>query len=189
MADWYSRIQEFVGGIAASVAVVGRDQSAALVVTACNETFFDMTGGRRQSVDGFPTQFDAVLPSYARQEFRKKLRECLDTGAQELEQAYDLRDGTHWWRLSLEPLRHTDEGATVLDILVTGLDITQKMNRTHESEVATSRFRSVVDAAYDAIITVDQLHKITLFNRRAENLFGYDSSEMIGQPIELLIPE
>jgi diguanylate cyclase (GGDEF)-like protein/PAS domain S-box-containing protein len=190
MADWYSRIQDFVGGIAASVAVVGRDPSGALVVTSCNETFFAMTGGRGPGVDGFPTQFEALLPSYARQEFRAKIRECFDTGvAQELEQAYDLRDGTHWWRLSLEPLRHTDGGVTVFDILVTGLDITQKMDLTHELQAATARFRSVVDAAYDAIITIDQLHKITLFNRGAENLFGYDSSEMIGQPIEILIPE
>jgi diguanylate cyclase (GGDEF)-like protein/PAS domain S-box-containing protein len=190
MADWYSRIQEFVGGIAASVAVVARDPAGALVVTSCNDTFFAMTGGRGPGVDGFPTPFDALLPSYARQEFRGKIRQCFDTGvAQELEQAYDLRDGTHWWRLSLEPLRHTDGGVTIFDILVTGLDITQKMDLTHELEAATARFRSVVDAAYDAIITIDQLHKITLFNRGAENLFGYDSSEMMGQPLEILIPE
>jgi diguanylate cyclase (GGDEF)-like protein/PAS domain S-box-containing protein len=190
MADWYSRIQEFVGGIAASVAVVGRDPSGALVVTSCNETFFAMTGGRGPGVDGFPTPFDALLPSYARQEFRAKIRECFDTGVpKELEQAYDLRDGTHWWRLSLEPLRHTDGGVTLFDILVTGLDITQKMELTHELEAATARFRSVVDAAYDAIITIDQLHKVTLFNRGAENLFGYEASEMIGQPLEILIPE
>lgn len=51
------------------------------------------------------------------------------------------------------------------------------------------RFRSVVDAAYDAIIAIDQQHCITLFNRAAEDLFGYPASEMLGQPITQLLPE
>jgi PAS domain-containing protein len=93
--------------------------------------------------------------------------------------AYDLRNETHWWRLSLQPFRHADEGSRVFDILIAGLEITQKMNLQHELEVSTSRSRSVVDAAYDAIITIDQEHNITLFNRAAENLFGYDASEIM----------
>jgi hypothetical protein len=80
MADSYTRIQEFVGGIAASVAIVGRETSGGLVVTACSENFFDMTGGRSRAFDSFPTPLDTVLPSYARHEFREKLMECFNTG-------------------------------------------------------------------------------------------------------------
>jgi diguanylate cyclase (GGDEF)-like protein/PAS domain S-box-containing protein len=190
MADWSTWVQEFVDLFVASVAVVGHDEEGSLVVSACNEGFFDMTGGRGIGVDRLPVPFDAVLPSYARNEVRKKLDECFTSGAaQELEQAYDLRDGTHWWRLLLTPIRHTDGGATVVEVIIRGLEITEKMNLQHELEVTTSRFRSVVDAAYDAIITIDQEHNITLFNRAAENLFGYDSSEVIGQPLEQLLPE
>lgn len=138
----------------------------------------------------FPFALDALVPSYARREIRAKLQECFLKGVpQELEQAYDLKDGTHWWRLSLKPLRHSDANASRLEILVTGLDITPKMLLTHQLAVSTSRFRSVVDAAYDAIITVDQQHRITLFNRAAESLFGYEQAEMIDQPLEILIPE
>ncbi len=190
MSDWSSRLQEFVDGIAASVAIVGYNEAGQLIVPACNQNFFNMTGGRRLGTHGFPVEFDALMPSYARHEFRDKLKECFNSGVpQELEQAYDLRDGTHWWRLSLKPFRHTEGGDAVIEILITGLDITPKMQLTHELQISTSRFRSVVDAAYDAIITIDQEHNITLFNRAAENLFGYDSSEMIGQPLLQLIPE
>ncbi|WP_024513203.1 sensor domain-containing diguanylate cyclase [Bradyrhizobium sp. ARR65] len=189
MDDESHRIQEFVDGIAASVAVVGRKEGE-LVVTACNDAFFGMSGGRRGNIRGFPVAFDLLLPSYARHELRRKLLECFETGtAQELEQAYDLKEGTHWWRLSLKPFRHSGGSAPVLEILITGLDITPKMMLTHELELSTSRFRAVVDAAYDAIITIDQQHNITLFNRAAEDLFGYESSEMIGQPILRFIPE
>jgi diguanylate cyclase (GGDEF)-like protein/PAS domain S-box-containing protein len=190
MVDWCGRVREFVDEIAASVAVIGRDENGQLIVSACNSDFFQMTGGRRGGVRSFPIPLDSLIPNYARHEFRQKLQECFDSGvAQELEQAYDLRDGTYWWRLSLKPFRHTEGDATMIDILVTGLDITAKMQLTHELEVSTSRFRSVVDAAYDAIITMDQQHCITLFNRAAENLFGYSSEEVLGQPITQLLPE
>jgi diguanylate cyclase (GGDEF)-like protein/PAS domain S-box-containing protein len=190
MTDWSDRLQEFVDSIAASVAVVGTDPAGRLIVPACNKNFFDMTGGRPFGARDFPLEFDALVPSYARHEFRDKLYDCFRSGIpQELEQAYDLKDGgTHWWRLSLKPFRHTEGGDAVLEILITGLDITPKMELTHQLQISTSRFRSVVDAAYDAIITIDQEHNITLFNRAAENLFGYDSSEMIGQPLLQLIP-
>jgi diguanylate cyclase (GGDEF)-like protein/PAS domain S-box-containing protein len=190
MADWSSRIQELVDGIAASVAVVGRDAMGALIIAACNDDFFEMTGGRPAGVHKFPVPFDTMMPSYARREFRACIQECFQNGvAHELEQAYDLKDGTHWWRLSLKPLRLVEGSTEIHEILVTGLDITSKMTLTHELEISTSRFRSVVDAAYDAIVTIDQQHNITLFNRAAELLFGYTQDEMIGQPLTNLLPE
>jgi len=190
MVDWSSKVQEFVDGIGASVAVIGRNEAGQFIVPACNDGFFQMAGGRRPGVRAFPIPLDTLVPNYARYQFREKLQECFQSGvAQEIEQAYDLKDGTHWWRMSLKPFRHTDGGSTVLEILVTGLDITSKMDLTRELEASTSRFRSVVDAAYDAIITIDQQHRITLFNRAAENLFGYSSDEMIGEPIERLLPD
>jgi PAS domain-containing protein len=45
----------------------------------------------------------------------------------------------------------------MFEILVTGREITSKMLPTHELEVSTSRFRSVVDTACDAIITMDRV--------------------------------
>ena len=190
MAEWSNKLQEFIDEIATSVAIIERDWEGKIVVSACNEGFFQMTGGRTAVSRRLPVSFDATVPRYAWRELREKVNECFNSGvAQELEQAYDLRDGTHWWRLSLNPLRHKYGDTATLDILLTGLDITPKMELTRELEISTSRFRSVVDAAYDAIITVDQQHNITLFNRAAEYLFGYSQSEMIGQPLNRLIPE
>lgn len=190
MHDQSDRVQEFIDGIAASVAIVARDAPGSLVVSACNEDFLRMTGGQPSIARRFPVALDAMVPSYARRELREKVNQCFSSGiAQELEQAYDVRDGTHWWRLSLKPLRHKSSGAAVLEILLTGLDITQKMELTRELETSMSRFRLVVDAAYDAIITIDQEHNITLFNRAAEHMFGYSQAEMIGQPLSRLIPE
>lgn len=192
MNETSEQLQEFVDGIAASVAIVGLGDTGNLIVSACNDGFFEMTGARRAGIGlrSFPIALDTLIPSYARHDFREKLQHCFTTGvAQELEQAYDLRDGTRWWRLSLKPFRHAGGASEVLEILITGLDITSKMTLMHDLEISTSRFRSVVNAAYDAIITIDQAHNITLFNRAAEDLFGYEASEMIGQPLVNLLPE
>ncbi|CAB3760881.1 sensor domain-containing diguanylate cyclase [Paraburkholderia humisilvae] len=189
MFDW-SRVQDLIRGIAASVAVISHDEANKLVIEACNEGFFRMIDVNHVCIDACPIPFEPLIPHYARTEFRQKLQECFESGvAQELEQAYDLRDGTHWWRLSLKPFRAVAGAPPIIGILVTGLDITAKVQLTHDLDVSTSRFRSVVHAAYDAIITIDQQQCITLFNRAAEDLFGYTSDEMLGQPIERLIPE
>ena len=47
----------------------------------------------------------------------------------------------------------------------------------------------IVGIAADAIICVDEAQRITFFNQGAESIFGYSREEIIGQRIELLIPE
>jgi two-component system sensor histidine kinase DevS len=50
-------------------------------------------------------------------------------------------------------------------------------------------FWGVVDAAPDAIVMIDRSGSIVLANRQAELLFGYPRSEIVGQPLEVLVPE
>src|SRR6185295_3487196 len=48
--------------------------------------------------------------------------------------------------------------------------------------------RLVVEATPNAIVMVDDRGRITLVNSQAEQLFGYPRAELIGQPIEMLVP-
>ena len=50
-------------------------------------------------------------------------------------------------------------------------------------------YRDLVETAPDAILVVDHRGLIELVNRQAEVLFGYSRDELIGQPVELLVPE
>ncbi len=51
-----------------------------------------------------------------------------------------------------------------------------------------ARFTTVVNAAPDAIISIDRDQRIVLFNHSAETVFGYAASEMLGQPLDRLLP-
>jgi PAS domain S-box-containing protein len=50
------------------------------------------------------------------------------------------------------------------------------------------RFRLVVEAAPSAMLVVDHAGIITLANARAQSLFGYKLDELLGNPVEMLVP-
>ena len=70
-----------------------------------------------------------------------------------------------------------------------GLIITstvQEIARTDDSE---AYFKHLLELAPDAMIIIDDHGKIAIVNRQAEEMFGYTRQEMLGQPVEMLLPE
>src|SRR5450631_1565089 len=55
------------------------------------------------------------------------------------------------------------------------------------SEMAT--FDGLLASAPDALVGVDEAGVIRFVNRQTESLFGYARDDLIGQPIEILVPE
>ncbi len=76
-------------------------------------------------------------------------------------------------------------GLAILIALVAGLRIRADFRAVQQAE---ERFRALMDSAPDAIVVVDKMGKIVLVNTRTEALLDYKRQELIGKPIETLIP-
>ncbi len=50
------------------------------------------------------------------------------------------------------------------------------------------RWQAILDTARDAIICIDTAAHVTLFNRAAEEIFGYQAAEVLGQNVRVLMP-
>ena len=61
--------------------------------------------------------------------------------------------------------------------------------RDDELRKSEARYRTVLDAAFDAIVTITPDGIVRWFNRGAERIFGHRAEEVIGQPVTLLMPE
>src|SRR5213078_3337695 len=93
---------------------------------------------------------------------------------------YGLKsDGTEFpIEISLSPLE-TEDGTLVSSAI---RDITDRKK-------AEEKFRGLLESAPDAMVIVDNEGRILLVNAQTERLFGFGRDELIGQWVELLMPE
>src|SRR5271166_1764520 len=94
--------------------------------------------------------------------------------------------------IGLNPIE-TDQGTMVLSAIVditarkaTDLALRESEERYRAGE---RRFRQVVEAAPNAMVMIDRTGKIAMVNTQAERVFGYARAELVGQPVEMLVPE
>lgn len=89
------------------------------------------------------------------------------------------KDGTEFpIEISLSPL-DTEDGTFATAAV---RDITDRKK-------AAEQFKNLLETAPDAMIIIEKNGLINLVNQQAEHLFGYSRKELIGQPVEILVPE
>jgi PAS domain S-box-containing protein len=97
-----------------------------------------------------------------------------------IEKRYVHKNGAPIWINLTCSLVHDATGAPAYFITVIEDISTRKR--------AEEKFRLVVEAAPNAIVLANPAGRIHLVNTQAERLFGYAREELLGQPIELLVP-
>jgi PAS domain S-box-containing protein len=73
-------------------------------------------------------------------------------------------------------------------LVLVGLFMAVKHNDSVRKR-SESKFRAFLESSPDAKVIVDERGNIQLINLQTELLFGYDRTELIGQPVEWLMPE
>jgi PAS domain S-box-containing protein len=86
--------------------------------------------------------------------------------------------------------------AVVVGALVMLLAVVLFYRQTDESRAsetalqsAQARVGGIVDSAMDAIVSIDEPQRIVLFNPAAEKVFGWPRAAVLGQPLDMLVPE
>ncbi|HVT99837.1 MAG TPA: PAS domain S-box protein [Acidobacteriaceae bacterium] len=76
-------------------------------------------------------------------------------------------------------------------VMETNIDMSERQQRlaAEEATRAERRFRQLLEAAPDAIVEVSADGKIVLINRVAEEMFGYVRDELLGQSVDVLVPD
>jgi PAS domain S-box-containing protein len=165
---------------AAPDAIVGVTADGIIaLVNAQGERLF---GYRREDLLGQPVEI--LVPEYAREKHPGHRAGYLrDPAPRPMGAGMQLAgrrcDGSRFpAEISLSSI-DTEDGVLVSAAI---RDVTERVK-------AEAKFRGLLEAAPDAIVGVTPDGRITLVNAQAERLFGYHREELLGQPIEILVPD
>jgi PAS domain S-box-containing protein len=84
---------------------------------------------------------------------------------------------------------YSERNDAILEVMtLVGNQLGQVADRTHA--LATElKFRKLLEAAPDAMVVVDWQGRIVLVNAQMQTIFGYAREELLGQAMEMLMPE
>lgn len=120
------------------------------------------------------------------------------------EEARILADALNNGRGTYESIRHRKDGSLLYVDITTrtvhdgdgklSFVLTVKKDVTHlrlmrDAKMLEARFRDLIESTPDAILMLNLTGLIALTNTQAERLFGYARRELIGKPVEILLPE
>jgi PAS domain S-box-containing protein len=89
--------------------------------------------------------------------------------------------------LTISPIR--DEGGAIIGVSKIVRDITEQRAAEVALRKTGARLRHVIEASPSALVMTDAAGIMELVNEQTERMFGYSRPELLGQAVELLLPE
>ncbi|MGZ4811055.1 MAG: PAS domain S-box protein, partial [Thermoanaerobaculia bacterium] len=97
-------------------------------------------------------------------------------------------DGVYrWWLIRGVPLLGAN--SEISKWFGTCTDIEHIKAAEQKLKESEAKYSGIISISADAIISIDDKHRINMFNQGAEQIFGYSKTEVIGMPLDNLIPE
>ncbi len=97
------------------------------------------------------------------------------------------KDGSRVWaNVIITPIRQAS--GVLRGFAKLTRDLTERSEKDRAIRRAHERIRQVVESAPSAMLMTDGAGLIEMVNAQTERLFGYDRADMLGQPVETLVP-
>src|SRR5215467_1341711 len=172
-----SAIYENVPGIVFYVSV---EPDGEFRFSSVSRDFLAATGLGREQVVGSLVR--DVIPPPSRDMVLNRYREAIRSGQPvRWEEKSVYPAGQKYAEVAVTPLYDASGLATHLIGIVHDL--------TERKRLEEKRAEDLLEAAPDAMVVVDQTGRIVLVNAQTERLFGYLREEILGQAVEVLIPQ
>ncbi|TWT81393.1 Serine/threonine-protein kinase PknD [Planctomycetes bacterium CA13] len=145
-------------------------------LTLTNPAWGSVLGWQSDDLQGMPVWELIAADDHARA-LKNHERILAGEALTSMEYRCARKDGAHCWILWNAKLIPGESS-----IYLVGRDITERKQ-------AEQTFQGLLESAPDAMVVINQTGTIVLVNDQLERLFGYTRAELLGGPIELLVPE
>jgi PAS domain S-box-containing protein len=155
-----------------------------------NPSYESMWGRSRTNLYENPNSFVEIMHPDDTESVRQQLgsKRYLEEGLADFEyRIIPSKQHIHWVRARTFPIK--DDNGVIVRRAGIIEDITQRKQSEEALRQSEEKFRLLLDAAPVATVISDQTGRITLVNVQAETLFGYSRSELVGQMVEILVPD
>ncbi len=161
-------------------------------IVEINDTLLDMLGYTRDEILSAQIPWASLTPPEWRDGDRRAIDQLRAGGVIPLrEKEYLHKNGARIPVVVGSTLLAGSKDETISFVLdVTSSKQTAIMiEHLRQLRASETQFRGLLEAAPDAIVIADAAGAITLVNGQTERLFGYARAELMGEPLETLIPE
>jgi PAS domain S-box-containing protein len=147
-------------------------------ITDVNEEMVGLAGRDREQLIGSPVSEHFTEPGSVEECIRVALREGRVLDHELTARAAGARETV----VSFNASTFYDEAGKLQGVFAAARDVTERKR-------AERKFEGLLESAPDAMVMVDREGQIVLVNAQTEKMFGHTRGELIGQPVEVLIPD
>ena len=147
------------------------------------ETIFGYT--REEAEGRFLT--DLVVPGERKDDEGRARAEALQKGLSVYESVRRRKDGSLMYvNISTKAIR--DASGAIQCFLSTKRDVTN-LKFLRDAKLVEAKLRDLLEFTPDAIVIVNVTGRIVLVNSQAGKVFGYTRAQLVGQQVEILLPQ